>query len=112
MQSEKVATALKFFAVQEFVGDKIPGVPDRIKPLSVGFRVASGALSGASIYKANGSNAVAGALIGGSAAAISTFASFFIRKSTVKHTTLIDPVVGSLEDALVLGAGIGLTKAA
>ncbi len=112
MQSEKVATALKLFAVQEFIADKLPGTPNRIMPLGVGFRVAAGALSGASIYKANGSNAVIGALIGGSAAAASTFASFFIRRSTVKHTTIIDPIVGSIEDALVVGAGIGLSRAA
>jgi uncharacterized membrane protein len=112
MQSEKVATALKFFAVQELVADKLPGVPDRIKPISVAFRVTSGALSGASIYKANGGNTVIGALIGGSAAAASTFASFFIRKATVKHTTIIDPIIGSLEDVLVVGAGVGLSRTA
>lgn len=112
MQSEKVAGALKLLAATELIGDKIPGAPDRIKPSSVALRSLMGALSGASIYKANGDNAYVGALLGGSAALASTFVSFYLRRSTVKNTTVIDPIIGSLEDALVFGAGASLAKAA
>jgi uncharacterized membrane protein len=110
MQSKNVAVALKVLALGEIVGDKLPSAPNRIKPAVIGFRVLSGALAGASIYKASGNNAVIGALLGGSAAFASTYGSFFLRKSTVKISHIIDPVIGAVEDALVIGSGIGLAN--
>lgn len=112
MQSDKVANALKVISIGEFVADKLPGTDDRIKPASVGARCLSGALAGASIYKASGGKAVWGALIGAAAAAASTYGSFYLRKNTVRQTHIIDPIVGALEDALVIGAGVGLNYAA
>ncbi len=112
MQSETTANVFKLLAVSELVADKMPGTGNRTAPQGLVFRALTGALSGASIYKANGSKAVIGALLGGSAAVASTFASFYLRRSTVKGTTLIDPIVGGIEDALVVGAGLGLSQAA
>jgi uncharacterized membrane protein len=112
MQSEKVALVLKVLAVSEFLGDKLPSAPNRINPTALTGRFLSGALAGASIYKASGNNAMAGALIGGATAAASTFVSFFIRKNTVKRTTIIDPVIGMIEDALVAASGATLVTAA
>jgi uncharacterized membrane protein len=111
MQSEKVALVLKILAVSEFIGDKIPSAPNRISPTALTGRFLSGALAGASIYKASGNNAITGALIGGSTAAASTFVSFFIRRNAVKRTTIIDPVIGMIEDALVAASGAGLVTA-
>lgn len=111
MQSEKVALALKILAVTEFLGDKLPSAPNRISPTALTGRFLSGALAGASIYKASGNKAITGALIGGATAAASTFISFFIRKNTVKRTTIIDPVIGMIEDALVTASGAGLITA-
>ncbi|OKS86638.1 DUF4126 family protein [Mucilaginibacter polytrichastri] len=112
MQSEKVALVLKVLAVSEFVGDKMPSAPNRIKPTALGARFLSGALAGASIYKAAGGNAITGALLGGATAAASTFASFYIRKATVKKTGILDPVIGFIEDALVAGGGAKLITTA
>ncbi|MCJ8211538.1 DUF4126 family protein [Mucilaginibacter sp. RS28] len=112
IQSDKVATALKVLAMGELVGDKMPKAPDRIQPIALGARILSGALAGASIYKAAGSNAVAGAVIGGAAAVASTFAFFYLRKTTVHHTKLIDPIAGAIEDALVLGGSTVLATTA
>jgi uncharacterized membrane protein len=112
MQSKNVAIALKVMAVGEIIGDKLPSAPNRIKPAVLGFRVLSGALAGASVYKATGGKAAMGALIGGAAAFASTFGSFFLRKGTVKSSGLMDPIVGAIEDALVIGSGIELSNAA
>ncbi len=112
MQSEKVADALKLLSITEFVGDKLPGTPNRIEPMGISMRAITGAVSGASFYKAGGGKPAVGALLGGSAAIASTLASYFIRKSVVKHSTIIDPIAGSLEDALVVGAGLVLAEAA
>jgi uncharacterized membrane protein len=112
MQSENIAKALKVIALSELVMDKLPSTPNRIKPAVIGARCLSGALAGASIYKASGGNAIAGAIIGATAAFASTFGSFYLRKGTVKKTRLFDPVIGGIEDALVIGAGVGLVKIA
>jgi len=108
MQSNTVATVLKVLAVGELIGDKSPTAPNRIKAGGVIGRCLSGALAGASIYKASGNSPYLGALIGSSVACMSTYVSFYLRKATVKNTHIIDPLIGALEDSLVIGAGIGL----
>ncbi|QJD97883.1 DUF4126 family protein [Mucilaginibacter robiniae] len=112
MQSNKVATVLKLLTLTEVVGDKLPNTPNRIVLQGISARMLMGALSGASIYKASGHKAYLGALIGGSAAVLSTFGSFYLRKSVVKNTKIIDPIIGGIEDALVAGSSIGLAKVA
>ncbi|MCC8426118.1 DUF4126 family protein [Mucilaginibacter sp. UR6-11] len=112
LQSNVVASGLKYMALAEFVGDKLPFTPNRIKPVVLVARCLSGALAGAGILKASGGNAFTGALLGGTAAVASTFGSFFLRKATVKATGIIDPVIGAIEDALVVGAGIELARLA
>ena len=108
MQSNTTANILKILAVGEFIGDKLPAAPNRIKASALIARCVSGALVGASIYKASGNNPYTGALIGTATACASTFGSFFLRKATVKKTHIFDPLIGALEDSLVIGAGIGL----
>ena len=110
IQSPKVANALKVLALGEFVGDKLPFAGDRIKPVSVTFRSLSGSLAGTSIYKANGNHALAGAVLGAAAAFSSTFGSFYLRKMIVKKTGIYDPIIGAIEDILVIGAAISLIK--
>jgi uncharacterized membrane protein len=110
MQSETVAGALKILAASEFVADKLPTAPDRIKPAGVVFRCLSGAVAGASISKATGGKIGAGAIFGAAAALTSTYVSFITRKMIVKGTGVMDPVIGALEDALVLGAGAKLIR--
>ena len=110
MQSGKVATALKVFALSELIGDKLPSAPNRIKPFAIFARCLSGGLAGASIYKASGNSPLEGVLIGTTAAFASTFGSFFLRRSIVRQTRIFDPIIGAIEDALVIGAGAGLVE--
>jgi len=112
MQSDRVADTLKLIAIGEIIADKLPAAPDRIKPASIAARCISGALAGASVFKASGGKAVWGGLIGAATAAASTYGSFWMRKNAVKRTRIVDPIVGALEDALVIGAGVGLNYAA
>lgn len=112
MQSDKTAIAFKLMALAEFAGDKLPSAPNRIAFPVITTRFLSGALAGASIYKAKGHKAYVGAILGGSAAILSTFGSFYLRKATVKGTKILDPIIGSIEDALVVGASAGLAKSA
>jgi uncharacterized membrane protein len=111
MASENLSIALKACAVGEFIVDKLPSTPNRTKPLGVAFRCLSGSITGASIYKASGKNALTGALLGSAAALASTYGCYFLRKTTVKNFHLFDPLVGIIEDAVVVGAGVGLVVA-
>lgn len=112
MQSRNVALALKLLAVGEIIGDKLPSTPKRIRPVSLAFRMLSGAIAGASVYKATGGKASTGALVGGAAAFASTFGSFWLRKDAVKANNVTDPFVGAIEDALVISSGIQFSSAA
>ncbi|MFI5157604.1 MAG: DUF4126 family protein [Sphingobacteriales bacterium] len=112
MQSKTVANTLAFLTVGEVIIDKLPSTPNRIKPAGFTFRCLSGALAGASIYKATGGNVLTGALLGSASAAASTYLSFILRKNAVKKTKIFDPIIGAIEDALVMGAGVGLIQIA
>ncbi|WEA02289.1 DUF4126 family protein [Mucilaginibacter sp. SJ] len=110
MQSTTAATVLKILSVTELIADKLPSTPNRIEPAGVAARCLSGALVGASIYKAVGGKTLTGAVIGGIAAIAATYGSYFLRKHTVKANHIADPVIGAIEDALVIGSGFGLSK--
>ncbi len=112
IKSSGLSLALKTFAIGEFVVDKLPSTPNRIKPAGIAFRCLSGALAGAGIYKASGNNAVTGAIIGSVMAFGSTFGSYFLRKRLVERNHIFDPMMGAVEDALVIGGGIGLVSTA
>ena len=112
MQSKTVANTLTFLTLSEVVMDKLPSTPNRIKPAGFAFRCLSGALAGASIYKATGNNVLVGTLLGAASAAASTYLSYITRKATVERTKIFDPIIGAIEDALVVGAGIGLIQIA
>jgi uncharacterized membrane protein len=99
-------------ALGEFIGDKMPAAPNRISPPGLIGRCVSGALAGAGIYKAAGESWYTGALLGGTTAIASTFGSFYLRRAIVKHAHLIDPIIGTIEDAIVLGGGLGLAEMA
>lgn len=112
MQSKTTANVMSGLALGEFVGDKLPQTGNRIAPAGLIGRCISGALSGAGIYKASGGKWYTGAALGGVTAIAATFGSFYLRKAVVKHSHLVDPIIGTIEDAIVLGAGIGLTETA
>jgi len=112
MQSKTVANVLTILSVSEVIVDKLPTTPNRTKPAGIIFRGLAGALAGASIYKASGNNVLTGTLIGATSAVMSTYISFLLRKNIVKNTSIIDPIIGALEDALVIGAGVGLAQVA
>lgn len=112
MQSNVTANVMSGLALGEFVGDKMPAAPNRISPAGLIGRCISGVISGAGIYKASGGKWYAGAALGGVTAIAATFGSFYLRKAVVKHSHLIDPIIGTIEDALVLGAGLGLAETA
>lgn len=110
IQSKTTANVLSALALGEFIGDKLPNAPDRTIPPALIGRCLSGALAGAGIYKAGGGNLYLGAMLGGLSACASTFASFYLRKNLVRHTRIIDSIVGTIEDTIVMGGAIEIAE--
>jgi uncharacterized membrane protein len=105
-----VAKTLKFLIAGEFVGDKLPNAPNRIVPQQLSTRAASGALVGATLYKAKGGSAVSGALIGALGTVAATYLTYYLRKGISDKTGTPTALVGAGEDALVLAGGSALAK--
>jgi uncharacterized membrane protein len=110
LQSPQVADVLKLLAASEMAGDKVPGAPDRITTASLFARGLSGALVGAALFKANKGNMTAGALLGSAAAVAGTYGSFYLRKELKHLSGIADPILGVLEDALVVKNGVEILE--
>jgi uncharacterized membrane protein len=104
-----IAGVLKWMAMAEFLGDKLPMAPNRTQPLSIAMRCFAGGLVGAGIFNAAGKKAVTGAVLGGVIAGLSTYSSFFLRRKLAR-TGLGNFMSGIIEDAFVVGAGIKLAQ--
>ncbi len=108
LQKPAVATTLKVMAAGELVGDKMPQAPDRTAPPALLGRAASGALVGATWYRARQGSALGGAVLGGLVAVASAFLTLALRKGISERTGTPSAVVGLGEDALVLCSGAAL----
>jgi uncharacterized membrane protein len=91
--------AAAFLAAGEMVADKLPFIPDRVKPGPLAARAVSGAIVGGVIAHEDGANAAAGAMLGAAAAVAAAVAAYRVRKLS----PLPNVVNGMLEDALVFG---------
>ena len=111
LQSPTTARWAKVLAVGEIMGDKLPGVPDRISFPALIARAASGALVGAALCQANGEPAAKGACLGGLTAVASAYGSYYLRRALGQWTGLADPIWGALEDAWVIKSGLRALKA-
>ncbi|MGI4886383.1 MAG: DUF4126 family protein [Janthinobacterium lividum] len=105
LQKPAVASTFKGLLGVEMVGDKSPKSSNRTAPSQLGARAASGALVGATLYKARGGNALSGALVGSLGAVASTFLTFWLRKTISERTHTHTSLVGLGEDALVIASG-------
>ena len=105
-----VATALRLLIGGEMVGDKLPNTPNRIVPQQLATRAASGALVGATWYKAQGGSALTGALVGSLGTVAATYLTYLLRKNIGEQTHTPSELVGLGEDMLVLAGGKALAK--
>ena len=110
LSSRNTTIALTASAIGETVMDKLPGTPDRIEPAGLAGRTIAGAICGATVNEAKGSNALAGACVAGAAAIASSFAFYYLRKAIGKKTGVPDLYVGAAEDILALAIGYSLYK--
>jgi len=110
VQSGTFSVLSKVLAAGEMVADKLPATPDRIKAGGLIARCLSGSLAGACVFKANGSNAAQGALLGFLTAGVATFGSYLLRKKIVSTAQVDDRWIGVAEDVLVSATGTALIK--
>jgi len=110
IQTGKAVNTLRVMAIGELIADKLPTTGDRISTGGVCGRMVSGGLAGASIYKAASEKTARGTILGAAAALAATYASFYLRKGIVEKSKIFDPVIGVLEDAVAICAGIYIVK--
>lgn len=105
------ATLLSVLAAGEKMADKTSFIPDRTDALSLAGRAAIGGLCGAAVAESRNASPYSAALIGSLTAVGSTFLSYTLRKTAGARTGLPDPVLGTVEDALVLVSAARLVEA-
>ena len=110
MQSSRTANVLTLLAAGELVGDKLPGVPDRISSSALIGRALSGALIGATLSTRQRRPRRTGASVGLVSAVAGTYVTFHLRKRLGQTTGFPDPVWAVLEDALVIILGRRLLR--
>lgn len=97
-----VAALLYALAVGEMVADKQPRIPSRLSPPALLGRVASGSFSSAALFASAGRRGAAGAPLGLLSAVASAFAGHHLRARAGSRLAVPDPVLGYLEDGIVL----------
>lgn len=88
--------------------DKLPMMPDRIKPLPLLGRAWFGALSGGTFTVSRGRGRLIGMLVGGAAAVAGAFGGFYLRRELKERLTWPDAAAALVEDAIVTVTGLGL----
>jgi uncharacterized membrane protein len=101
--SSKALPIASALAIGEMIADKLPFIPDRVKPGPLAGRAITGALCGYVVFRAGGGNrqAIPGALIGSAAALAAAWVGYQYRRKS----PLPGIVSALIEDAVAAGAG-------
>jgi uncharacterized membrane protein len=105
---DRVARTLALIAAAELAGDKLRITPDRVAPLPLLGRAASGALAGA--LGAGRDRQLAGALLGAGTAVAASWLAWKVRREVARATMLPDAAVALAEDALAVVAARELVR--
>ncbi len=101
-----VATLLLLAAGGEFVVDKLPFLPDRIKPGPLLGRLAFGAAAGAIVFAEGRGPMPLGALLGAAGAFVGSHAGYRFRGWLTQGLGLPALLAGLTEDAVAVGLGL------
>lgn len=106
IQTQNAASVFKFLATGEMLGDKLPFIPDRIKPAPLLARALTGALIGTTLSSTTKSKKIKqGAVLGLIGAVASSYFFYFLRKKPAAKSTFSNALWGTVEDGLVLKQG-------
>src|SRR5690242_7663745 len=103
-QAARIITATA--SVGEIIADKTPFILSRLSPPAFIWRLFIGGLAGAIMTYRLHKSPILGALLGSSAAALSTMASYYSRKTLTWYTFIPDPVWGVVEDVIATRLGL------
>lgn len=102
--TEETANIATGLALAEMVVDKLPATPDRISPIPLAARAASGALVGAAVYAARKRDPLPGAIVGAAAAVGAAFLGFALRKRFPGFLTAV------VEDAATIALAVAVLR--
>jgi uncharacterized membrane protein len=106
----QIANLLKVPAAGELVLDKLPMTPSRIEFPAIFGRIGSGAVVGATLYRAHGKNLFIGLVVGALSALASTYAAYYLRRTLGEQFDIPDLALGIAEDALVVAGSLALLR--
>lgn len=104
----KLASAVVFtlLAVGEYVGDKLPNVPNRTSPGPLAARLVFGGLIGAIVAAGLDGPGFEGGILGVGGALVGAFGGFLIRREIVQRKGGKDWPVALMEDAIAVGCAV------
>jgi uncharacterized membrane protein len=106
----KVSTTLQLLMVGEMVADKTPFIPSRTSAPALLGRALSGALVGAALFAAGKRRPIPGAALGSLSAIAGAYAGENLRAKGAETLGVPDPILGLLEDGIVLFGGTRLLR--
>jgi uncharacterized membrane protein len=110
LADRRLARLLPLQMVGEMIVDKLPFVPSRLASGPLGGRLVIGALTGAAVTRGSGQGRLPGALLGAAGALAGAFGGNRARAAAVRATSLPDPAVALVEDAVAAGGGYALLR--
>lgn len=105
LSTRPASLGLPAMAAGELVADKLPFMPDRVKPPILASRLAMGALAGGVVGELGGRSPWVGALIGAGSALAAAFAGYLSRTTLADRTPIPQQVWGAVEDGVAVALG-------
>ena len=110
LMRKRVSTVFTLMALGEMVADKSGLVPDRTAWGPLAGRAAAGGFVGAALFSASGAPWAAGAALGSLAAVAASYAGYTFRVVPHRKFGIPDPILGLVEDAIVVVAGTAVLR--
>ncbi len=108
--SRKVSALLGAMALGEVIADKTPLVPSRTSPPALLGRMVVSALVGAALFAPDRRRAVVGGALGAVSTVVAAYTGEHLRALGSERLSVPDPLLGLLEDGLVLFFGTRLLR--
>jgi uncharacterized membrane protein len=110
MTMAPVAYLFTVLAAGELIADKLPFTPSRLSAGPLIGRLVLGALSGSVLQAAAHQSLPLGALLGGAGGLAGAYLGYTVRRWLVTKLGLPDLVVALTEDAVAIGAALGIVS--
>jgi uncharacterized membrane protein len=110
LRSPVTSMATRLFSAAENESQPIDPDKNTLQLADIAMNIASGAFVGATIFKKNKQSMLEGMLIGGTAALVTSVATFYLRKHADKLPDVTHQLTGAFQDAFAYSCGVALVK--